>query len=217
MTAGPEDAFRDKVAETLQMFGLLVFHQRPGRTKDGHRTAVQYDGVGFPDLIAMRSQTPIIGIECKVDSAPTPEQLDWMAAGQGEGRYFRILRPRDFDQFLEHLKILDKEYPAGEGWKGQLTGRHARIAARKLKAQVAKAAAEPGGVVSLLTRKMDMDRNTPIKFGSSTKVFLYRSTNRDGTINVYGPVVWNAHAARWVPANNAKSTVKSGAPKEVNP
>ena len=51
-----EADYQDVIADYARYRGWLVYHARPARTNNGWRTAVQYDGQGFPDLVISRGR-----------------------------------------------------------------------------------------------------------------------------------------------------------------
>ena len=138
--AGPEAGLQDAVAAVLQRYGFLVFHQRPGRGRGGQwESSVQYDGAGYPDITALRPGCPAIFIECKVDSAMSKDQIDWMQAAQGEGRYYALVHPRTLQSFVDMLRELHQQYPAPDDWKVRLDHRKLRhTLKREAKKLVAK-------------------------------------------------------------------------------
>lgn len=60
-----EAQFQDKVADLARMCGWRVHHQRPGRTNEGWRTTVMYDGKGFPDLVLVHPRGWVVFAELK--------------------------------------------------------------------------------------------------------------------------------------------------------
>lgn len=97
----------------LQTIGYTVAHFRPARTSQGWRTAVQGDGVGYPDLIAIRPATgsaePIarlLALELKTERGKLTDAqrlwLDLFAAVPGCEAY--CLRPSDRARLLEILR-----------------------------------------------------------------------------------------------------------------
>lgn len=88
------------VVDLAQLRGWMVHHQRPARTRDGWRTAVAYDGAGFPDLVLARAGQ-VLFLELKTDTGrPTSRQLDWL---RELGDHAHIIRPSDWDQLQELL------------------------------------------------------------------------------------------------------------------
>lgn len=81
-----EAAFLRQVLDLAKLHGWRSAHFRPAKTAKGWRTAVQGDGVGFPDLILLRGERMIV-LELKRDrrAKTTPEQDAWLAAFIGLG------------------------------------------------------------------------------------------------------------------------------------
>lgn len=104
------DQFQDEIVavahESADPSGAAwyVWHQRSSRTKDGHRTAVQYDGKGFPDLVLVRPPRIVI-YECKVGrDKPRPDQRIWIDKFKRcPAILCRVVYPRDWNQILEDL------------------------------------------------------------------------------------------------------------------
>ena len=75
-----EAEFTKQVLALAKLRGWRSAHFRPGRTATGWRTAVQGDGIGFPDLILVRGKV-MIAAELKVGrNQPRPEQWAWLQA-----------------------------------------------------------------------------------------------------------------------------------------
>jgi hypothetical protein len=73
-----------------RVWGWLIHHDRPARTKDGWRTAVE-GHAGFPDLILARDRLTRI-VELKADKGRlTIEQDAWLVAFTGF--HYRELHP----------------------------------------------------------------------------------------------------------------------------
>jgi hypothetical protein len=68
---------QDSIVELANTLGWAAVHFRPGRTKDGWRTAVAYQGAGWPDLILVRER--VVFVEVKGDGDRLrPEQWEWL-------------------------------------------------------------------------------------------------------------------------------------------
>lgn len=104
-----EAAFMEQVATMARLFGWKVFHVRPLRTKHGWRTAVQYDGAGFPDLLMLRGGRQIVA-ELKRDGGkPTAEQESWLKAfGRVMGIEVYCWKPENWDEIERLLCIGQK-------------------------------------------------------------------------------------------------------------
>lgn len=94
----------------LQAHGWTVAHFRPARTATGWRTAVQGDGAGFPDLVAIRSLVGVaeptarlLAIELKTEHGRlTDAQRRWLDLfGAVPGAEAYCLRPSDRERLLE--------------------------------------------------------------------------------------------------------------------
>lgn len=101
-----EDEFLGQVIDLARLRGWRVAHFRPARTANGWRTAVQADGVGFPDLILTRHRDGrIAAAELKVGrNRLTPEQADWLAWFEAAGVPAFEWRPErwaEIEEFLE--------------------------------------------------------------------------------------------------------------------
>ena len=81
------------VIQMAHVFGWKVAHFRPGLDRKGNwKTAVQGDGVGFPDLIMVRGSV-IFAVELKTEKASlTNEQVDWLRRISA-GAYAHVWRP----------------------------------------------------------------------------------------------------------------------------
>lgn len=75
-----EAEFLSQIVDLAQKLGWLVCHFRPAQTGKGWRTAVQGDGVGWPDLVLCRNNR-LIFAECKIGKKkPSPRQELWLRA-----------------------------------------------------------------------------------------------------------------------------------------
>lgn len=91
-----EEQWKQQVLQMAVLFGWLAHHDRPARTKDGWRTAIEGDA-GFPDLCLAR-EGRVIFAELKSDdprSKPSPEQQTWLHHLAGPGQEAYVWRPRD--------------------------------------------------------------------------------------------------------------------------
>ncbi len=74
-----ERELQDWIAATARLLGWRIFHARVARTAQGWRTAVSYDGAGFPDLCLVRDR--VVFAEIKVDRGRmSAEQELWLEA-----------------------------------------------------------------------------------------------------------------------------------------
>jgi hypothetical protein len=93
-----EAQFTAQVIAFAKLHGWKCAHFRPGRTARGWRTAVQGDGVGFPDLVLVRKDTMMVA-ELKVGRRqPTAEQDAWLAAFQRCDVPVFVWTPADWEQ-----------------------------------------------------------------------------------------------------------------------
>jgi hypothetical protein len=75
-----ERELQDAVIEIAQMLGWRVAHFRPAKTAQGWRTAVQGDGVGYPDITMTRNGF-LIFAELKSQKGKLgPSQQEWLDA-----------------------------------------------------------------------------------------------------------------------------------------
>ena len=104
----PPMAEADLLTGVLDLARLLLWrtiHVRPARTAHGWRTAVQGDGTGWPDVVALRADRVVVA-ELKADRGRlTAEQTAWLAAWTVAGAEVHIWRPADYpDAIAEVLR-----------------------------------------------------------------------------------------------------------------
>ena len=99
-----ESEFSDSVVELAHMFGWRVAAFRPARTTKGWRTAVRYDGAGYPDLSMAHPNGTIILAELKVKAPLSDVQKVWSATLALSGVY-RLWRPSDGDVIVRELSF----------------------------------------------------------------------------------------------------------------
>ena len=101
-----EAAFTRQVLALAKLHGWRTAHFRPGRTKaGGWRTAVQGDGKGFLDILALRGSDKFVA-ELKVGKGKlTPEQWSWYHAWRFSGVACFIWLPRNWPEIE---RILEK-------------------------------------------------------------------------------------------------------------
>ena len=68
------------VLSLAKLYGWRTFHARPAMTAKGYRTAVQGDGVGWPDIFAVRGERIVVAELKSAKGALTYEQEEWLAA-----------------------------------------------------------------------------------------------------------------------------------------
>lgn len=84
------------VLDIARAYQWRTIHVRPGRTAHGWRTAISGDGVGFPDLLAVRGDRIVVA-ELKVGRrALTDEQRTWLAAFAAVGAEAHVWRDTDY-------------------------------------------------------------------------------------------------------------------------
>lgn len=78
----PEEELLGQVIQMAASMGWSTAHFRPAKSDRGWRTAVQGDGVGFPDLVLLRSvegRARCVVAELKsTRGRPTPQQQGWL-------------------------------------------------------------------------------------------------------------------------------------------
>lgn len=99
-----EADFTAQVLELARIRGWRRAHFRPARTAKGWRTAVQGDGVGFPDLVLIRGSRLVVA-ELKTNRGRVrPEQSEWLAAFVTAGAETYLWRPSDWPEIEEVLR-----------------------------------------------------------------------------------------------------------------
>lgn len=101
-----EAEFTRMVLKLARLRGWRTAHFRPAMRKDGsYRTAVQGDGVGFPDLLLVRGNV-MLAAELKVGkNRTTPEQDEWLEAFDlVRGCYAMQWRPTDWPEIERVLE-----------------------------------------------------------------------------------------------------------------
>ena len=104
-----EADFTRTVIDLARTLGWRCAHFRPARViikgKETYRTAVQGDGVGFPDLVLVKTGKPIFFIEVKSEMGKvSPEQALWlMLLDRGSTPAF-VIRPSQWDELVALLK-----------------------------------------------------------------------------------------------------------------
>lgn len=111
-----EAQFLATVIETAHLFGWMVAHFRPAqtartvRTKDGRTksvwaTPVQGDGVGWPDLVLVRSARMLCWELKSEKGRLRPEQQEWLdCLGQIPGAEVAVYRPSDWEKIEAALR-----------------------------------------------------------------------------------------------------------------
>lgn len=90
-----ERELQDWIVATARLLGWRIFHARVARTAKGWRTAVSYDGVGFPDLCLVRDR--VLFAEIKVGkNRLSSEQVAWLEALREAGAEAHVWTDRDW-------------------------------------------------------------------------------------------------------------------------
>jgi hypothetical protein len=99
-----EREFERTVLETLRLCGWRFTHFRPAQTNRGWRTPLSGDA-GFPDVVATRNDGRLLFLELKTDvGGLTQEQANWLSALGTAGAEVHVLRPSDWDAFVEWVR-----------------------------------------------------------------------------------------------------------------
>ncbi len=75
-----ERDLQNAIVDAAHLYGYLVFHTRPALSAKGWRTPVQYDGVGFPDLVLTNAER-IIFAEIKSAKGKLSRQQEMWLQG----------------------------------------------------------------------------------------------------------------------------------------
>jgi hypothetical protein len=102
-----ERTFQDKIIEYARIRGWLVHHDRPARTADGWRTAIQGDA-GFPDLVLARLGR-VVFAEVKTEKGTVSvPQKRWRTHLAPEGQIpdveVFLWRPKDWPDIVKVLR-----------------------------------------------------------------------------------------------------------------
>jgi hypothetical protein len=90
------------VIQTARTFGWKVAHFRPGMDRRGQwKTAVQGDGVGFPDLVLVHATGDLLFVELKSEAGTLSRSQEGWRDILGER--WRLVRPTDLDAFCRRL------------------------------------------------------------------------------------------------------------------
>ncbi len=100
-----EKVFTAQVIALLRWYKWRCAHFRPGKTQRGRWvTAVSGDGVGFPDIFALRGNRRIMAELKASKGKPSPEQLEWLRVAGQAGIETYVWRPKDIDEIERVLK-----------------------------------------------------------------------------------------------------------------
>lgn len=93
------------VLDLCRVLGWRTYHPRPAMTRRGWRTPVQGDGIGWPDLAAVRGDRLVVAELKSERGRTTPEQADWLEALAAAGVEAYTWRPADYpDNIAEILR-----------------------------------------------------------------------------------------------------------------
>lgn len=96
----------DAVLSLCKLYGWHTLHIRPARTDKGWRSPLQGDGVGFPDIFAVRGDRQV-AVELKgAGGRVTPEQQAWLNALSDHAETY-VWRPEHFP--AEVVRVLKPE------------------------------------------------------------------------------------------------------------
>ena len=103
-----EDDFKDTILRYAHLRHWMVHHDRPARTKDGWRTAIQGDK-GFPDVLLVRGHRMVVAELKSENGRVTAEQEEWLAAFRDvsdAAPHVRayVWRPSDWPEIEETLR-----------------------------------------------------------------------------------------------------------------
>lgn len=99
-----ESAFLTQVLALARLRNWRCLHLRPARTAKGWRTAVQGDGVGFPDLLLVRPPRLLVAELKSATGRLTGEQAAWLFAFQQAGIKTYVWRPGDWPEIERTLE-----------------------------------------------------------------------------------------------------------------
>ena len=100
-----EAVFTAHVIELARWHGWLAAHFRPGMDRHGKwKTAVQGDGVGFPDCVLIKPGRVIFAELKAAKGKVTPEQEVWLQAAKNAGIEAYCWRPSMIEEIEGVLK-----------------------------------------------------------------------------------------------------------------
>lgn len=100
-----EATFTRQVIDLARWYHWRVAHFRPAMTKSGTWvTAVQGDGVGFPDLFLLRHNRRIMAELKSVNGRLTTEQTNWLQSAKEAEIETYVWRPRDIETIEKILR-----------------------------------------------------------------------------------------------------------------
>lgn len=99
----PEANFQQQVVDLAHLHRWRVFHSRRAKQANGeHRTAVAYEGAGFPDLVLAKAGRLLIAELKSGHGTLRPNQREWRAELEGSSHY-RLWHPSDWDEIEREL------------------------------------------------------------------------------------------------------------------
>lgn len=98
-----EEELLARVLQIAQERGWRTFHQRPSRTAKGWCSAVQGDGKGYPDVMAVRGSRILFAELKSARGVPTVEQAAWLDALAGVAEVY-VWRPKDIQEIMRVLE-----------------------------------------------------------------------------------------------------------------
>ncbi len=91
-----ENALLGAVLSLFHLYEWRTLHIRPARTAQGYRTALQGDGVGWPDILAVKGER-MLAVELKSEKGTlTMDQNLWLHDLQRTGAEAFVWRPSDW-------------------------------------------------------------------------------------------------------------------------
>lgn len=93
-----ERQLQDAIVDVARLFGWRIAHQRPARTNEGWRTAIQ-GHAGFPDLVLLRPPRLIFAELKSKKGQLTQEQALWLNGLKVSGPSIETYewRPQDWE------------------------------------------------------------------------------------------------------------------------
>lgn len=110
-----EDDLLGAVLSLCKLYGWRTLHLRAARTEKGYRTALQGDGVGWPDIFAVKDDR-IVCAELKSDKGVlTDAQREWLfALSLATHSHTYCWTPKDWDDGTILSILSGKALPAFE-------------------------------------------------------------------------------------------------------
>jgi len=99
-----EKVFTAQIIRMAQMFGWMTAHFRPGKQGSRYVTAVQGDGVGFPDLVLIKPGRVIFSELKSEKGRLTPGQSHWLDVAKAAGVEAYVWRPSMINEIERQLR-----------------------------------------------------------------------------------------------------------------